>query len=138
MTIDTERFRPPHDPCFNKLLESALSGNVPVYGAVLEAAKVRVRRFDDGFRPENSIEGQKVLASLMQGWDTGRPIQPWLYVEKGAYVCADDYFFVALLERGHPSTFAAQILGRPLEDGLVQEVGPLPLAQVRVMLGIQT
>jgi hypothetical protein len=138
MTIDVEPFRPPHDPCFNKLLESALSGNVPVYGAVLEAAKVHVRRFDDRFRPENSLEGQKVLASLMQGWNSGSPIQPWLYVEKGVYVCADDYFFVALLERGHPSTFAAQILGRPLAEGLVQEVCPLPLAQVKAMFGIKT
>lgn len=136
MTIDTELFRPPHDPYFNKQLEAALSGNVPVYGVVLETAEVCVRRFDDGFRPENSIEGQKVLASLMQGWNTGRPVQPWLYVEKDVYVCPDDYFFVALLELGRPPTFGAQVLGQPLRKGLMQEVGPLPLAQVRTMLGI--
>jgi hypothetical protein len=138
MTINMETFRPPYDPCFNKLLESALSGSVPVYGVVLETAEVCVRRFDDGFRPENSIEGQKVLASLMHGWNTGSPIQPWLYVEKGAYLCADDYFFVALLERGRPPTFGAQVLGQPLRKGLVQEIGPLPLAQVRTMVGIKT
>ena len=45
---------------------------------------------------------------------------------------------VALLERGRPPTFGAQVLGRPLRKGLVQEVGPLPLAQVRVMLGLKT
>ena len=86
MTIDVEPFRPPHDPCFNKLLESALSGNVPVYGAVLEAAKVHVRRFDDRFRPENSLEGQKVLASLMQGWNSGSPINHGC-MSKRAFMC---------------------------------------------------
>jgi hypothetical protein len=93
MAVDMESFRPPDDPCFNKLLEYALSGTVPVYGAVLETARVRVRRFDDGFRPENSIEGQKALVSLMQGWNSDSPVQPWLYAEKDVYVCADDYFF---------------------------------------------
>jgi hypothetical protein len=137
MIADCDKFRPPIDRCFGVLLEYAVSGTVPVYGALLDAEKVQIRRFDENWPPENSADGQKVVASLMQGWNTGRPLQPWLYVEKGIYICSDDYFFIALLEIGRPSTFAAQILGKPLRQGLIQKTGPLPLDQVKAMLGIE-
>lgn len=134
--IDSTTFRPPPDPTYQTLIAYALAGDLPVYGAVIETAKTSVRRFDDRFRPENTIEGREVLESLMQDWKNGRPIQPWLYIRDDQYICADDYFFMAILERGQPPSFAAQILGRPLRQGLLQETAPIPVPQLRSMFGL--
>jgi hypothetical protein len=132
----SERFRPSDDARFQWLLEGALKGFVSVYGVVLQTAAVRLSRFDDTFRPENSAEGAKVLTQIMSAWNAGDSIQPWLYAEDGRYVVSDDYFWIAAVERGRPDSFAAQLLGAPLAQGIVEKVGPLPMAQVRQMLGL--
>jgi len=132
---DSNAFKFPDDPRFQWLLEGALKGFVPVFGVVQETEKVTVRRFDDSFHPEQSADGQKVLAALMRDWNAGCPFQPWLYVDSENYIVADDYFWIAAIERGKPSSFAAQVLGEPLARGLIQKVGPFPRSDIQRMLG---
>lgn len=131
-------FKPPDDLKFQGLLEGAVAGEVPVYGVVLETAKIKLHRFDDTFRPENSTEGEAVIRGLFESWNSGDAVQPWLYVEDGTYIVADDYFAIAAIERGRPDSFAAQVLGEPLPDGLKQKVGPLDAQKVKGMLGIES
>ena len=73
---------------------------------------------------------------MWNAWQTGNRPQPWLYVWDGAYPVADDYCWLALIERGKPESIAAQILGEPLPAGLKQKTGALPPRQVRAMLGL--
>jgi hypothetical protein len=73
----------------------------------------------------------------MQAWNSGTPIQPWLYADAGKYVVADDYFWLAAVERGCPPSFAAQVIAEPLSDGLTQKVGPLATSQVKQLLGMK-
>ena len=128
-------FEPPFDETFQELLAGAVQGKVPVYGVVQELDKVSFKRAHSYFRPELTEEGQQVVRDMAAAWNAGRPAQPWLYVRDGAYIVADDYFWLALVEQGRPPTFAAQVLGEPLSEGLVQKVA-LDQATVRRMLGL--
>ena len=128
-------FEPPFDETFRELLAGAVKGTVPVYGVVLELEKVTLKRAHPYFRPEMTEEGQRIVRGMAEAWNAGRPAQPWLYVREGAYVVADDYFWLALVEQGRPDTFVAQVLGEPLEEGLVQKVS-LDRATVRRLLGL--
>ncbi len=73
---------------------------------------------------------------MAAAWQDGKPVQPWLYVSGKDYVVADDYFWLALIEKYDVESFAAQVIGEPMPDGLVQKVGPLSKAQVRGFLGL--
>lgn len=125
MTADNLHFAPPDDVHFQSLPLRASRRQVPVYGAVIETAKVQIARAFDSHRPEEMPGGQEVVQQMFKVWQSGQPNQPWLYAQDGAYVVADDYFWLALIEKGKPDTFAAQVLGEPLDDGLLQKVGPL-------------
>lgn len=125
MTADSIHFAPPDDVHFQSLLLRASRDQIPVYGAVIETAKVSLIRAFDSHRPETMEGGQDVVRKMFSDWQNGQPTQPWLYAKDGSYVVADDYFWIALIEQGKPDTFAAQILGEPLPEGLLQKAGPL-------------
>jgi hypothetical protein len=123
--MDEFAFAPPDDLDFHMCLSRATRGQLPVYGVVQETARVTLKRAHESHHPEQTPEGGKVVAAIAKGWLTGRHPQPWLYVKDGCYIVGDDYFWLAFMERTQPKTFAAQILGEPLPEGLVQKVGPL-------------
>jgi hypothetical protein len=125
VTADNLHFAPPDDLRFQSLLLRASRGQIPVYGAVIETAKVRIVRAFESHRPETMEGGPEVVQQMFRAWQAGQPAQPWLYVNDGCYIVADDYFWLALIEKGKPTSFAAQVLGEPLDDGLIQKVGPL-------------
>ena len=136
MTAETQHFSPPEDRLFQDLLLRSTQGKVDVYGVVIETTQVEFKRSYDSHRPETTEEGQAVLQSMWNAWQSEEPTQPWLYVWDGAYAVADDYFWLALIEKGKPETIAAQVLGEPLQAGLQQKTGPIPPDRVRAMLGI--
>ena len=127
---------PPDDMEFQRLMLGAINGRVLVFGAVLETAKVSLVRAWPEHRPELTKLGKDTVTALLRQWQEGHPIQPWLYVRDGRYVVADDYHWLALIEDGHPESFAAQILGEPLQVGLVSKIGPLSQTDVRAMMGL--
>lgn len=135
--LSDTHFAPPSDRLFQDLMHRAIQGEVPVYGTVIEVGKVAFRRSADSFRPETLEGGQAVLHGMWQAWQSGDAVQPWLYVRDGAYIVADDYFWLALIERGKPETVAAQVLGDPLEAGLIEKTGPLPPKFIRSLLGFR-
>ncbi len=135
--MDDTSLAPPDSPRFQTCLGQSLDGRRPVYGCVIETHDVKIVREDPTFHPENTELGRKILPQMIHQWNAGNPIQPWLYVRNNnEYVCADDYFFMALLDSCKPETIAAQILGEPIDTGLIQKVGPLPVEQVKSTLGI--
>lgn len=134
-SIDATRFQPPDDRLFQDLLRRAVQGEIPAYGVVIDTQRVVIRRRFEHHRPENTDVGEKIIRSMWNGWKSGKRTQPWLYVWDGEYTIADDYFWIALIERGKPRTVAAQVLGEPLEIGLVEKVGPLDVDDVQRMLG---
>lgn len=134
-SVNDDRFRPPDDRLFQDMLRRAVLGEIPVYGVVIDIEKVPVRRRFQDHRPENSEDGEQIIRSMWNGWNSGKRTQPWLYVWDDEYTVADDYFWIALIERGKPKTVAAQVLGEPLETGLVQKVGPLEVDDIKRMLG---
>ncbi len=136
MKTDEIIFAPPDDNHFQLLMERAVKGKVPVYGIVVEAAKVRLRRSYPAHRPELTKVGAEIVAAMAAGWQQGKTIQPWLYTKDNQYIVADDYFWLALIEKYGVDTFAAQVLGKPLQEGLVQKVGPLERSQILRMLGL--
>ena len=137
MKAETQHFSSPEDRLFKDLLQRATQGEIEVYGVVIETSKVEFKRYCGSHRPEATEDGKAVLQSMWNAWQSGKSIQPWLYVCDGAYVVADDYFWLALIEKGEPETIAAQVLGEPLQPGLKQKVGPLPPDRVRAMLGLE-
>lgn len=128
--------RPPDDRLFQDLLKRAVTGEIPVYGVVIDTQEVAIKRRYGNFRPENSEVGEKIIKSMWKAWQADQCAQPWLYVWDGEYTVADDYFWIALIERGKPRTVAAQVLGDPLEAGLLDKVGPLSIETIEKMLGI--
>jgi hypothetical protein len=92
---------------------------------IIETAKVSLKRAFETQRPECMEGGQDVVRQMFSDWQNDQPAQPWLYAKDGNYVVADDYFWLALIEQGKPNTFAAQVLGEPLPEGLLQKAGPL-------------
>lgn len=135
LVIDTA-LAPPADPIFGYLTEQAVRGSIPVYGVVLDTSSIRLERAFPNFHPEETARGAEMMREIGARWNTGKPSQPWLYFDGVRYVVADDYLTLAAIERGRPSMIAAQLLGTPDGPGVVQKVGPLPLADVRRMLGI--
>jgi len=133
--LDTS-LRPPDDRLFQDLLNRAVKGEIPVYGVVLNFQEVIIKRRYEHFRPENSEVGEKIIKSMWEAWQNDQCAQPWLYVWDGEYTIADDYFWLALVERGKPRTVAAQVLGEPLVVGLLDKVGPLAIETIEKMLGI--
>ena len=133
--LDTS-LRPPDDRLFQDLLHRAVRGEIPVYGVVLDIQEVEIKRRHEDFRPENSEVGEKIVRSMWEAWQNDQCPQPWLYVWDGEYTIADDYFWLALVERGTPRTVAAQVLGEPLAVGLIERVGPLSIGTIEKMLGI--
>jgi len=134
--VDDLTFAPPDDNHFQLLLGRAVKGEVPVYGVVLQKSRINLRRSYPTHRPELTHHGAEVVVAMAAGWQEGRPVQPWLYVSGNDYVVADDYFWLALIEKYGVESFAAQVIGEPLTDGLLQKVGPLSKAQVRDFLGL--
>ena len=125
MTVDSIHYAPPDDVHFQSLALRASRGQISVYGAVIETAKISLTRAFDSHRPENMEGGLEVVRKMFSDWQNCQPAQPWLYAKNGSYVVADDYFWIALIEQGKPDTIAAQILGEPLPEGLLQKAGPL-------------
>ena len=134
--ISTEKnlLRPPEDRLFQDLLRRAAKGEVEVYGVVIDVQKVTFERSFEHHRPEDTEQGQAILRSMFDQWRSGNHTQPWLYAWNGAYVVADDYFWLAVVEKGQPESIAAQVLGKPLKDGLIEQVGPLSVDGVRRLL----
>ena len=135
MPIDEISFAPPDDLNFQSLVLRASRGQIPVYGVVIATDEVRIVRAFDTHRPENLPGGNDVVRQMIAAWQTGKVTQPWLYAANGHYVVADDYFWFALIERGNPQTFSAQILGEPLSKGLINKVGPLGAEFVKRAFG---
>ena len=134
-SVDTT-LQPPGDRLFQDLLKRAAKGETPVYGVVLDTQEVAIKRRYENFRPENPEVGEKIIRSMWEAWQSDQGTQPWLCVWDGEYTVADDYFWLALIERGKPRTVAAQVLGEPLEVGLREKVGPLSIETIEKMLGI--
>ena len=135
MTVDAIHFAPPDDLHFQSLVIRAARGQIPVYGAVIETSKVSVKRAFDSHRPEDMEGGPEVVRQMFSDWQSNQPAQPWLYVKDGSYWVADDYFWIALIEKGMPATFAAQVFGEPLSQGLLQKAGPIELQFVHARFG---
>ena len=135
MPIDEISFAPPDDLNFQSLVLRASRGQIPVYGVVIATDEVRIVRAFDTHRPENLPGGNDVVRQMIAAWQTGKVTQPWLYAANGHYVVADDYFWLALIERGNPQSFSAQILGEPLSKGLINKVGPLGAEFVKRTFG---
>lgn len=135
MPIDEMRFAPPDDLTFQSLVLRAKKDLVPVYGVVMRTAEVCLKRAFESYRPEILPGGAEVLQQMFSNWQAGQPVQPWLYTKGSEYIVADDYFWLALIEKGKPETFSAQVIGEPLSAGLVQKVGPLGSGFVRLSLG---
>ena len=125
MAIDEISFAPPDDLTFQSLILRATRDQVPAFGAVIRTEDVRLTRAFESHRPENMRGGAEVVRKMFSDWQAGKPTQPWLYAKGDEYIVADDYFWLALVEKGRPPTFSAQILGEPLSAGLIQKVGPL-------------
>ena len=119
---------------FQDLLRRAVNGEVDVYGVVLDTGKVVFRRSFEHHHPEVMEGGPEIVQSMWNRWQLGSPVQPWLYVWDGEYVVADDYFWLALIKKGRPKSVAAQVLGTPLESGLLEKAGPLPVERVHDLL----
>jgi hypothetical protein len=135
MTVDNITYAAPDDLDFHMLLLKASRGDVPVYGVVLETAAVALERAYESHRPEKLPGGDKIVGGIMQAWRQGQHTQPWLYVKSDKYIIADDYFWLAMVEMGQPETFAAQVIGEPLANGLLQKVGPLGAEFVQARFG---
>ena len=135
MPIDDIIFAPPDDLTFQSLILRATKNQIPVYGVVIQTKYVSFVRAYENHRPENLPGGDDALRHMLQEWQVGKSAQPWLYVEDHKYVVADDYFWLALIEKGKPPTVAAQIFGEPLNDGLLRKVGPLGPDFVKHSLG---
>jgi len=77
------------------MLLRASRGKIGVYGVVIEAEKVSIKRVFASHRPEAMDGGAEVLQAMWRAWQEGNPVQPWLYDRDGIYIVSDDYFWLA-------------------------------------------
>ena len=95
-----------------------------------------LRRIKVKFTKLGVLEKLKLfLKQMMEDWRAGKHHQPWLYAKGDSYIVADDYFWLAMIERGNPSAFPALVFGEPLEQGLVEKKGPLGPDYVKQAFG---
>lgn len=135
MEIDTEALRPPDDPVFQHLLEQAVTGQVPVYGIVVDVALLVP--FAADHRPEETEGGRKIVQTMTREWQAGNHVQPWVYPKAGKFVVSDDYFVLAMARAGRLETIACQCLGEPDRANVHDCQGPLGSDYVRRALGIE-
>lgn len=102
---------------------------------VIETEKVMIGCRFKHHRPEDSELGVKVIRSMCKAWQSGKRRQPWLSVWDRECTVADDYFWIALIEKGKPKTVATQVLNEPLDHEPVEKVGPLETETIKKMLG---
>lgn len=131
-TVIDRRLTPPDDPVFQYLMQQAVYGFIPVYGAIIEPN--RFRRFDPAFRPELEPTGDAAVQDIMRRWNAGEKFQMWVYPDENDLVVSDDYLTLAAIERGKPQTVAVQIIGTPYGKGIIDTTGPLELQLVKSMI----
>ncbi len=127
-------WEPPSDSVFQYLLEQAALGLVPVFAAAVPLA--RIKRFDPAFHPEETPEGGKGAAAIMQHWDGGEISKAWVYPRGDIFILSDDYFTLAAAEKGKRDFVPCLLLGQCSFDGLKNAMGPAPLDFVRKSLGL--
>lgn len=127
---------PPDDLVFQYLLsEAAVTGRIAVWGIVVSAA--RLIAFNPTFRPEDIGKGPAIVAAIISQWAMGKPPQPWVYPRGDMFVVADDYYALAAIRQADAGTVACQCLGEPDPALVYDRVGPIPLTDVRDMLGVR-
>lgn len=134
LDVDFDKFRPADDLVFQYLLEQAVEGKVPVYGIVVDVA--RLVPFAEEHRPEESEDGRKIVQSMIREWQAGKHVQPWVYPRVGEFVVADDYFVLAMSKSGRLQTIGCLCLGEPDRATLHDCQGPLGVDYVRKALGV--
>jgi hypothetical protein len=132
--IDTESLRPPDDPVFQHLLEQAVTGQVPVYGIVVDVALLVP--FAADHNPQGTAEGRSIVQSMIGAWQEGQRFQPWVYPRAGQFVVSDDYMILAMAKAGGLETIGCQCLGEPDRANVHDCQGPLGVDYVRKALGV--
>ena len=134
MEIDTETLRPLDDPVFQLLLEQAVTGQVPVYGIVVDVALLVPFAVDHC--PEGTAEGRSIVQSMIGAWQDGQRFQPWVYPRAGQFVVSDDYMILAMAKAGGLETIGCRCLGEPDRATLHDCQGPLGVDYVCMALGL--
>lgn len=125
---------PKRDEQFSALIHGALSGDVPMYFAVVPLALCVP--FDLDYRPDLHPIGAKFISQMTEAWSNGRFQNMFVYQRGSWFVVSDDYIvlFAALL--GLPDYVPCWVLGKP-EGELVRDVqGPIASNEVAKLLGM--
>jgi hypothetical protein len=125
---------PKKDDRFSALLQSAVSGAVPVYYAAVPLALCVP--FDLDYRPDLHPVGANAISQMAEAWKNGQFQKLFVYQQGKWFVVSDDYIQLFAALTGLPDYVPCWVLGKP-ESDLVRDVqGPIASNEVSRLLGL--
>jgi hypothetical protein len=125
---------PKKDDRFSALLQSAVSGDVPVYYAAVPLALCVP--FDLDYRPDLHPVGANAISQMAEAWKNGQFQKLFVYQRGKWFVVSDDYIQLFAALTGLPDYVPCWVLGKP-ESDLVRDVqGPIASNEVSRLLGL--
>ena len=123
---------PRTDDIFVNLLGRAVTGEVPVYFAIIP--RPLVRPFDTTCNVAAHPAGEAAIKNAMSDLIASEYHFAWVYPHRGAYVLSNDYVIWAAAERGNVEFLPCWVLGFPAVQGAVGVSGPVEPSVVRLIL----
>jgi hypothetical protein len=125
---------PKRDDQFAALLQSAITGLVPVYLAAVPLALCIP--YDPDYRPDLHEVGAEAISKLTGEGRQGQLQNLFVYQRGKWFVVSDDYIALFAALNGLPDYVPCWVLGKP-EGDLVQDVqGPIAPSDVARLLGM--
>ena len=125
---------PKPDDTYIHLFGEAMEGRVPVYFATVPLALCVP--FDLDYRPDlHRIGGQAIEAAIEDGKNQ-KFYYMVVYPHGKWFVVADDYIPLFAALRGRPDYVPCWILGKPDNDQLKDVQGPIAVADLRKIFGL--
>lgn len=126
-------FRPSPDPVFHYLLRRALEGELAVHRAVVPIALLRP--YDERYRLRDLPIGGRAIRLVLQAWADGSLPIVRVYPDRGCFVLSDDYVYYEAAREAERADLPCLVLGEAQAQGVMGIRGPLPLNEVRQVLG---
>jgi hypothetical protein len=125
---------PPDDPQLIQLLQSALSGNIPVYFAAIPLRLIRP--FSTTYDPRRHPVGRQLIADVQEQWEQQVFQQLIVYQQGDAFIMSDDYAVYYAALAGNPDYVPCWVLGECASPNAVDVQGPIRQEELaHILLG---
>ena len=126
---------PAMDGKFQDLMIECIQGRTPVFYATVPLCQCVP--FDTDYRPDLHPVGKQAIEQTMDQWRKGN-FKPLIAYQRGRwFVVSDDYIALFAALNGRPDYVPCWIMGKPDCEGPTDIQGPIALAEVKKVLGLE-